>query len=65
MKNFISSLDVQKYSKAIAGVLAGAIVSFLMKHNVVIADGLNDALEVVISALVVGLGVFLAPKNKE
>lgn len=54
----------QPVSKAIAGALAGAIVLFLAKQNVVIADDLNDALEVILSALITGVVVFLAPKNK-
>lgn len=57
-------MDLRPYSKAIAGTLAGLLVSFLMKNNIVIADGLPDALEIVISAIVVGVGVYFAPKNK-
>ena len=54
----------QPISKAIAGALAGAVVLFLAKQNIVIADDLNDAIEVLISAAITGLVVFLAPKNK-
>ena len=57
-------MNLQPYSKAIAATLSGAIVSFLMKNNIVIADGLNDALEVIISAIIVGVSVYLAPKNR-
>ena len=57
-------MDLRPYSKAIAGTLAGLLVSFLMKNNIVIADGLPDAIEIIISAIVVGIGVFFAPKNK-
>lgn len=56
--------DVKVVSKSIAAVVAAAIVSFLMKKNVVIADGLPDALEVIISAVLVGVTVYLAPKNQ-
>ena len=52
-------------SKAVAAFIAGAIVSWLMKHNIVIADTLPDALEVLISAIVTGVVVFFAPKNRE
>jgi hypothetical protein len=57
--------SLKPVSKAIAGTLAGLIVAFLMKHNIVIADGLSDALEVVISAVIVGVVVYFAPKNEE
>lgn len=55
--------SLKPFSKAIAATLAGAIVSFLMKHNIVVADGLADSLEVAISAIIVGGIVYLAPKN--
>ena len=55
---------LQTVSKAIAAFIAGAVVSWLMKHNIVIADSLPDAIEVLISAAVTGLVVFLAPKNE-
>ncbi len=58
-------LDALKpYSKAIAATLAGVIVTFLIKNNIVIADGLPDALEIIISAAIMGGAVYLAPKNK-
>jgi hypothetical protein len=53
------------FSKAVAGTLAGAIVSFLMKNNIFIADGLADSLEVVLGAALVGVVVFFAPKNMD
>jgi fructose-specific phosphotransferase system IIC component len=56
---------LQTISKAIAAFIAGAIVSWLMKHNIVIADTLPDSLEVLISAVVTGGVVFFAPKNTE
>ncbi len=51
-------------SKAIAGAVAGLIVSFLMKNNIIIADQLPDAIEVIISAIFTGAFVFFSPKNK-
>jgi fructose-specific phosphotransferase system IIC component len=56
---------LQTVSKAIAAFIAGAIVSWLMKRNIVIADTLPDSLEVLISAVVTGAVVFFAPKNTE
>lgn len=56
---------LKPFSKAVAGVIAGAVVAWLMKHNVVIPDGLADSLEVLISAIIVGAAVYFAPKNKE
>lgn len=52
-------------NKAIAGALASSIVSFLMKKNVVIADGLHDAIEVIIAFIIGLVVVYFAPKNKE
>lgn len=51
-------------TKAIAATLAGALVMLLAKQNIIIADGLADSLEIVIGALITGLIVYLAPKNK-
>ena len=55
---------IKSYSKAIAGTIAGALVAWLMKHNIVIADNLSDAIEVILGALVTGVIVFLSPPNK-
>jgi hypothetical protein len=52
-------------SKAIAGALAGAFVIFLAKYNIIIADPLSDALEIIIGAVITGVIVYLAPKNTE
>ena len=59
------SSALRTISKAIAGAIAGAVVMFLAKHNIIIADNLTDALEIIIGAIVVGVSVYLAPKNKE
>lgn len=58
-------MDVAKVSKAIAGFLAGALVLWLTKRNLIISDELHNAVEVLIGAVVTGLVVFLAPKNKD
>lgn len=55
---------LKPYSKAIAATLAGMIVAWLMKNNIVIADGLPDALEILIGAIITGAVVYFAPKNK-
>lgn len=55
---------LKPFSKAVAATLAGAVVAFLMKHNIVVADNLNDALEVLISAALVGAVTYFAPRNK-
>lgn len=55
---------LKQYNKAIAAFIAGGIVSYLMKHNVIIADNLKDSLEVVISAVITGAVVLAAPANK-
>jgi predicted transcriptional regulator len=50
-------------SKAIAGALTAALVSYLMKENIVIADELPNAIEVILSAVIGFIGVYLAPRN--
>lgn len=56
--------DLQKVSKAVAAFLAGLVVMWLTKHNVVIADKLPDALEIVIGAIITAVSVYFAPRNK-
>jgi SpoU rRNA methylase family enzyme len=51
-------------SKALAGAVAGAIVLFMAKYNIIIADDLNDAIEVLISAIITAVIVYAAPKNE-
>lgn len=52
-------------SKALAAALAGLIVSWLMKHNVVIADNLPNEIEMVLASVISFVVVWLAPKNRE
>jgi fructose-specific phosphotransferase system IIC component len=52
-------------SKAIAAFIAGVVVMFLTKHNVIISDDLNDAIEIVLGAIITALTVYFSPKNKE
>jgi hypothetical protein len=56
--------QVQPYSKSIAATLAGLLVGWLYKHNIVIADDLNDAIEIILGAIMTGITVYFAPKNK-
>lgn len=58
------STALKTVSKAIAGALAGALVLFLAKYNIIIADNLSDAFEIIIGAIIVGISVYVAPKNK-
>jgi hypothetical protein len=51
-------------SKAIAALIAGTVVMFLTKNNIIISDELNDAIEVAIGAIIIAVSVWLAPKNK-
>ena len=57
-------MELQTFSKAIAGFLGAAIAAFLIKQNIIITDELSDALEILLSALITGAIVYLAPKNK-
>lgn len=53
------------YAKALAGGIAGLVVMFLAKHNIIISDDLNDAIEIVLGSIITFATVFLAPSNKE
>jgi hypothetical protein len=55
---------LKKVSKAVAGAVAGLIVLWLAKHNIIIADDLNDAIEILISGVITGAAVYLAPRNQ-
>jgi hypothetical protein len=57
--------QLRPYSKGIAAAIAGALVAWLMKHNIIIADDLSDAIEVILGAIITGLVVFLSPRNVE
>lgn len=50
-------------SKMIAGALAGAAVVWMTKNNIIIADGFQDALEVLIGGIVTAAIVYLSPSN--
>lgn len=56
--------NLQPISKAIAAAVAGALIAFLQNNNIVISDDLNNAIQVVIAAVIAGVVVFVAPKNK-
>lgn len=57
-------MNLQAVSKAIAGLLGGALVVYLTKKDIIINPEMSDALEVVIGAVITGVIVFLSPANK-
>lgn len=57
-------MNIQAYSKAIAATLAGLVVGWLFKHNIIIDDSMKDGIEILISGVIVGVSVYLAPKNR-
>jgi fructose-specific phosphotransferase system IIC component len=57
-------MDVSKYSKAIAAAVAGLVVGWLFKHNVIISDDLQDGVEILLSGVITSVFVYLAPKNR-
>lgn len=57
--------QLKPISKAVAATLSGLIVGWLFKHNVIISDQMNDALEIVISGVITGAVVYLAPRNRQ
>ncbi len=52
------------YYKSIAAALAGALVTFLTKYNIVITDELSNAIEIILGALITGAAVYFAPRNE-
>ncbi len=56
---------MQNYSKSIAAVIAGLVVGWLFKHNIIIADEMRDALEILISGVITGAVVYLSPPNRK
>ena len=56
-------MNLSAISKAVAATIGGVIVSWLMKHNVVIADNLPDSIEIILAAVITGLVTYFAPKN--
>jgi hypothetical protein len=63
--NNVNFSDPGTYAKAIAAGLAGALVMFLAKYNIIIADELNNAIEIVLGAVISFVIVLLTKRNKE
>lgn len=61
----VPTMGLSAINKAIAGALAGFIVMLLAKYNLVISDNLPNVIEALLGALVAGVTVYFAPKNKE
>jgi hypothetical protein len=55
---------MQAYSKAIAATVAGLVVGWLFKYNIIIDDQMKDAVEILISGAITGVVVYFAPRNK-
>lgn len=55
--------SLQTVSKALAGALVTALVAYLSRHGFAVDQNLNDALTVIISAVIGFIGVYLAPRN--
>lgn len=57
-------MNLQSFSKALAGALVTAVVAYLAKHNVVLGSDIAGALNVLVAAAIGFVGVYLAPRNK-
>jgi hypothetical protein len=57
-------MNLQSVSKAIAGALVAALVTYLAKHNIVLGADLTNAVNVLVAALIGFVGVYLSPPNK-
>lgn len=58
-------MNIQSVSKAIAGAVVGALVTFLSQRGIVIDPELNSALQLVVAAAVGFVVVYFAPRNKQ
>lgn len=61
MENF----NFQAVNKAIAGAVGAALVAFLAKKGIVLGPEVNDAVNVLIAAVVGFVVVYVSPKNKQ
>ena len=57
-------MEIQKISKALAGALVAGLVGYLADKNILIGDEVSNALNVLISALLGLVVVYLSPANK-
>jgi Zn-dependent membrane protease YugP len=57
-------MDLQKVSKAIAGALVTALVSYLTAKGIVLNEELVGAVSVLVAAAIGFVAVYFAPKNK-
>lgn len=57
-------MNLQSVSKAIAGAVVAALVTYLAKHNIVLGSDLTAAVNVLLAALIGFVGVYLSPPNK-
>ena len=57
-------MDIKKYSKAIAGVVGGALVVFLSQYTEITAE-VSSAIQVILGAVVTGVIVYFSPRNEE
>lgn len=58
-------MNLQSVSKAIAGAVVTAIVAYAAKHNIVLDSSINEAITVIIAAVVGFAGVYVSPANKK
>lgn len=58
-------MNLKPISKAIAGLIGGALAVFLTKQDILITPELQDSIEIIIGAIITALIVFVSPKNKE
>lgn len=57
-------MTIQSVSKAIAGALVTALVTWLAQRGVVIEAQYSDAVTLLLAAVIGFVAVYLAPKNK-
>ena len=57
-------MDIKKISKAVAGVVGGALVVFLSQYTDITAE-VSSAIQVLLGAIITGVIVYFSPRNEE
>lgn len=54
---------ITSFDKAIVTLILGGLTAFLAQHHIIINSSLNDALQVILTAVVAAGAVYLTPNK--
>ncbi len=58
-------MNLASVSKAIAGAIVAALVSYLTARGIIINQEVGEAVSVLIAALIGFVGVYISPRNRD